>query len=153
MLDRSKIGLTLPPLFYEVEKGQLHFFSKVVGETDPIFFDEEAAKAAGYRSIVAPPTFGFSCLRGSADDMPFVSALGLGDEEIGRMLHGEQGFRYHGPICAGDRIKIEESIVDVFEKKARALQFIITRTRLSNQFGDLVLEMSASMIVQMGPRQ
>ncbi|WP_428248308.1 MaoC family dehydratase N-terminal domain-containing protein [Ferrovibrio sp.] len=151
MVDRSKAGYTLPPLYYEVEKGQLRFFSKVIGETDPIYFDEAAAKAAGYRSILAPPTFCFSCLRGSADEMPYVTALGMSDDELGRSLHGEQSFEFHEPVCAGDKLTITEKIVDIFEKKSGSLLFILTETRLVNQLEQLAARMQASLIIKAEP--
>src|SRR5690606_30296819 len=81
-LDRSKIGTKVTNLFYDVEAGQLRFFARTIGETDPVYFDEAAARAAGYRSIIAPPTFGFSCLRGSGDQMPFMTAMGLGEDHL-----------------------------------------------------------------------
>lgn len=146
-LDRSRIGTRLPPLFYNVEAGQVRFFSRVVGETDPIHFDEAAARAAGYRSIVAPPTFAFSCLRGSAEQMPFVIAMGLSEDQVARSLHGEQSFHYGAAICAGDRITIQEEIVDVYDKRGGDMEFLLTRTLLSNQLGEPVARMSSTLII------
>ncbi|MGF7159176.1 acyl dehydratase [Rhodoligotrophos appendicifer] len=147
-LDRSKIGLTLPLLHYDVERCQLRFFSKTVGETDPIYFDEEVARRAGYRSIIAPPSFGFSCLRGSAEQMPFVTAMGLSEDQVARSLHGEQSFSYGEPICAGDRITIEENILDIYERRNGTMQFLVTLTRLTNQLGQRVGEMSSTLIIR-----
>ena len=60
MLDRKNIGRISKPHTVEVEKGRLKFFAKAIGETNPIYTDESAARAAGYRSLPAPPTFIFS---------------------------------------------------------------------------------------------
>lgn len=146
-LDRARIGFVLPLLHYDVEPGQLRFFSKTVGETDPIYFDEVAAQTAGYRSIIAPPTFGFSCLRGSAEQMPFVTALGLTEDQVARSLHGEQSFSYGEAICGGDRIFIEETIADIYERREGAMEFLVTRTRLTNQLGERVGQMSSKLII------
>ena len=148
MVDRSMAGHTLAPLHYQVEKGQLRFFSKVIGETDPVYFDEAAARATGYRSILAPLTFSFSCLRGSAEEMPYVTALDMSEDELGRSLHGEQSFEFHEPICAGDHLTITEKIVDIFEKKSGSLLFVLTETRLVNQLDQLVARMEASLIIK-----
>ncbi len=147
MLDTSRIGTVLAPGTYEVEKGQLRFFSKCVGETDPIYFDEAAAAVAGYRSIIAPPTFGFSIARGSSEQLPVVAELGWGDNEIARLLHGEQSFTYYAPMCAGDTITLEEVIVDMFERKKSALNFVVTKTRLTNQLGERVCEMEMTLVL------
>ena len=54
---RAAIGVEGPPAVMEVEKTNCRMFARSVGHTDPIFYDEAAAKARGYRSIVAPPGF------------------------------------------------------------------------------------------------
>ena len=55
MIDRRHIGLELPPQTAEIEKGRLRFFAKATGQTDPVYTDEDAAIAAGYPSLPAPP--------------------------------------------------------------------------------------------------
>jgi acyl dehydratase len=57
MLDKSKIGFEFQSFTADVEKGRLRFFAKAIGETNPIYTDEAAAREAGYRALVAPPTF------------------------------------------------------------------------------------------------
>ena len=56
MIDRKHIGVVSEPRTIDVEKGQLRFFAKATGETNPIYFDEAAAQAAGHPAIPAPPT-------------------------------------------------------------------------------------------------
>ncbi len=57
MVDRNFIGYRPDPFDVEVEKGRLRLFAKAVGEDDPIYVDEQAAKAAGHRSLPVMPTF------------------------------------------------------------------------------------------------
>ena len=54
---REVVGKESEPTTLEVEKTGCRMFARAVGHSDPIFYDEEAAKAAGYRSVVAPPGF------------------------------------------------------------------------------------------------
>ena len=61
MIDRKFIGHAFPVHTTDVEKGRLRFFAKAIGETNPIYTEESAAKDAGYRAIPAPPTYLF-CL-------------------------------------------------------------------------------------------
>ena len=56
-MDRNAIGRESKPAINEVEKGSIRKFAEAIGETNPIYFEEAAARAAGYRSVVAPPTF------------------------------------------------------------------------------------------------
>ena len=54
---RAAIGVEGPPTVMEVERTNCRMFARSVGHTDPIFYDDAAAKARGYRGVVAPPGF------------------------------------------------------------------------------------------------
>src|SRR3546814_3868787 len=61
MIDRERhIGIVSEPRVVDVEAGFLKFFAKATGETDPVYFDDAAARAAGHPSIPVPPTYFFS---------------------------------------------------------------------------------------------
>tara|TARA_B100001027_G_scaffold195086_1_gene151241 strand:- start:238 stop:468 length:231 start_codon:yes stop_codon:yes gene_type:complete len=57
MLDRSLINKSYPPIIFDVEKQRVKFFSKAIGQTYPVYFDEDVAKEKGFPSLLAPPTF------------------------------------------------------------------------------------------------
>lgn len=141
-IDRKHIGSRTPPYTFEVEKGQLQFFAKATGERNPIFFDEVAARRAGYRALPAPPTFAFGMTFQSPRDL---AALGV---DMPRALHGEQVFRHHAQIYAGDRITLVGEITDIFEKKGGALEFVVERTRATNQDGVLCVEMEVTTVIR-----
>ena len=61
MIDRRFIGHRLAPFTVDVEPGRLRFFAKATGHDDPVYGDEEAARAAGHPGLPVPPTF-FFCL-------------------------------------------------------------------------------------------
>ena len=78
---RSVVGTQSPPWTYEVTTTSIRAFARGVGYTDPVYFDEEAAKAAGYRSLPAPPGYVGTpvfmpgvCLR-SNTDFPVCSTV------------------------------------------------------------------------------
>jgi len=145
MIDRNAVGRPGKPRSVEVEKGRLRFFAKAIGETNPIYFAEDAARAAGFRSLPVPPTFPF-CLEMDRPE-PFEDLLELGID-LGAILHGEQSFVYHAPICAGDRITIESRITDIYEKKGGALEFLVQDYVFKNQEDDLVAEMRRVIVVR-----
>jgi hypothetical protein len=60
MIDRRWIGRELPAATFDIERGRLAFFARAIGETDPVYLDPDAARAAGHPDIPAPPTFLFS---------------------------------------------------------------------------------------------
>ena len=148
MLDRSLIGTELPLVEADVEKSQLRLFAKAIGLTDPIFVDTDAARAAGYRDVVAPPTFLFGLnLEAHGEAIPALGALG---GELSRALHGKQDFTYHAPVCAGDRIGFHDTIVDVYEKAGGRLEFFETRSRAVNQSEQHVADMRMTIILRHG---
>lgn len=109
MLDKNAIGRASPPTLNEVEKGSIRRFAEALGDYNPIYYDEEYARASGYPTIVAPPTFPAS-FHSAAD---LRELLGVG---IKSLLHAEQTFEYDRPIFAGDRIFVISRVSDVLER-------------------------------------
>ena len=146
MIDRSFIGREQPSASIEVEKYPLKLFAKAIGETGPIYIDEETARKAGYRSLLAPPTY-VLCLYTMAmpDGMKMIYELGI---DPASFLHAEQKFCYRAPICAGDRLEFRTRIGDIYEKKGGALEFVVTETTVTNQLGAQVADLSGVIVVR-----
>jgi acyl dehydratase len=132
-----------------LERTRLKFFAKAIGETDPVYTDEAAARAAGYADLPAPPTFLFAAELDSGATDRLLADLGV---PIASILHGEQGFTYFRPACAGDVVTVESSITDLYDKKGGALEFIVKDSRAVNQRDELVAEMRTVIVVRQGAR-
>ena len=145
MFDPGFVGKEYPPFSIEIEKGRLRQFARAIGETDPVYTDEAAARAAGWRGLPAPPTFPFTIAMDA--DQPFLVLEDLGIDKT-RSVHGEQSFSYLGDICAGDVITGRQRIAEMFEKKGGALLFIVTETRLSNQRDEPVCDLRTVIVVR-----
>lgn len=144
-IDRKFIGQESEERAVEVEKGQLRLFAKAVGETNPVYTDEAAARDAGYAALPAPPTFAFSLALLAPAKGGSLSEMGI---TIGNVLHGEQSFDYHVPIVAGDTIRLKSRITDIYEKKGGALEFIVTETTAHNQNGALCVSARGVTVVR-----
>lgn len=143
MIDRKWIGHELPESTFPVERGRVRFFAKAIGETDPVHRDVEAARAAGYPDLLAPPTFLFSAELDSGATERLLADLGVPWE---RLLHGEQGFTWHRPVCAGETVTVRSRIADVYEKKGGALEFVVRASKATNQRGELVAELRTVLV-------
>ncbi|MFR9778266.1 MaoC family dehydratase N-terminal domain-containing protein [Micromonospora sp. MS34] len=144
-LDPDKArALAFPPVTVTVERGRLRFFAQVVGETDPVYVDPAAARAAGHPDLPVPPTFFFSLEMESPDPWSYVAELGV---DLRRVLHGGQEFNYHAMVYAGDTVELRPRIVDVYTKKAGALEFLVKRTDVLRD-GHLVAEATAVIVVR-----
>lgn len=144
MADKSLIGRSTGVTTSEVEKGRLRFFAKAIGETDPVYVDEAAARAAGYPSLPVPPTF-LMCLESEGRDAQAIVEEVMGFD-LGRILHAEQEFDYHRMAFAGDVLTFDTRIVDVYEKKGGALQFVVQETRVTNQDGAHIADIRSSLV-------
>ncbi|MDF2366870.1 MaoC family dehydratase N-terminal domain-containing protein [Sneathiella sp.] len=147
MIDRSHIGREFGVHTADIEKGRLRFFAKATGETNPVYFDEEAAKDAGHPTLPAPPTFLFSMDMEVPDPFEILKVM---DIDLGKILHGTQEFMYHKPVYAGDTISFKSEVTDIFDKKGGALEFIVKKTSATNQKNELVAEMSRTIVVRNG---
>lgn len=137
MIDKSLIGKTLPTVSNEVTEAGVQTFANAIGETDPIHLDAAAARAAGYRGVVAPPTYIFVLKYAVAPSVQALGELGI-DAHAGELLHAEQSFEHFGPVCAGDTLRFSERVADVYEKKGGALKFMVLEIVTHNQFDELV---------------
>lgn len=146
MLDKAHIGKTYGRITTEVEKGRLRFFAKAIGEANPVYTDEAAAKAAGYRSLPVPQTY-FFCLQMLDDPDPtsWITDLGVNLQTI---LHGEQSFEYLQMAFAGDRLSYESRVTDIYDKKGGTLEFLVTETTVVNQSSQLVARMRCSTVIR-----
>ncbi|HEX8953385.1 MAG TPA: MaoC family dehydratase N-terminal domain-containing protein, partial [Polyangia bacterium] len=88
----------------DVERGHIRRFAEAIGDGNPIYVDEAAARAAGHPRIPAPPTFAIA-LR--AND-----PRGGIDLDWRKLLHGEQELVLARPLYAGDRLTIVGRIAE-----------------------------------------
>lgn len=126
------------------ERGPVSHFAAAVGSTSPIYHDLDAAKAAGFTSIPAPPTWPFAMeFSGKFDELqpadaqtgnPVMAAMGRVVANGGLLLHGEQEFIYHRPIEVGDVLVSEGKVTDAYQKesKGKTMTFFVTETTWSD---------------------
>ena len=142
---RAVIGIVSAPWTHEVTTTSVRAFARGVGYTDLVYFDEAAAKAAGYRSLPAPPTYlgtpifipgeSSDTFSGPKDSGPSI------DHGLPNLLDGGTETEYYGDICAGDTLTVTSQISDLSTRQGRStgMMLITTQeTRVVNQDGELV---------------
>jgi len=141
-IDKTYIGRHSAPITLEVERGHIRRFAEAIGDDDPIYRDEAAARAAGYSTIPAPPTF--------------ATALRPADVREGiaidwkKLLHGEQRYLYQRPLMAGDRVTLVQTIKDIYEKQGRSgvMDFIVMETTAHDERRELVYTAISSAVIK-----
>ena len=144
-LDKKVIGHEFEAFSTTVEAGKVKLFCKAIGEEDPIYSDEAAAKKAGYRAVPVPPTF----LQAITNDDPGKGGLlRLLNVDIGLILHGEQHYDYYAPVFVGDKITCQQKVTDMYDKKGGALWSVVSETSMKDQSGKLVAKGTGITVVR-----
>ncbi|MCK5690899.1 MaoC family dehydratase N-terminal domain-containing protein [Myxococcota bacterium] len=107
---KKLLGVAFPSNVHEIEKGQIRRFAAAVGEDSAIHFDQAAAKAAGFSSLVAPPSF-------TSAITPLKDLLEVLDMDQLLTMHSEENCDYFRPICAGDVLTVTHKVVDAYEQQ------------------------------------
>ncbi|MGH2744016.1 MAG: MaoC family dehydratase N-terminal domain-containing protein [Thermoleophilaceae bacterium] len=136
-------GKTYPPVDYEVGKEKIGEYARAVGEDDPIYFDRERARAAGFRDIPAPPMFAVVYSAGAVAPAILDPDLGI---NFAMMVHGGQEFAWGEPVCAGDTITTEATVKDVYERDGKG--FYVFESVSRNQDGQEVVRGTWTNIVR-----
>jgi acyl dehydratase len=127
---RKQIGTTGEARVYDVERGAIRRFAEAIGDPNPLFNDERAARKTRFGGMIAPPTF----CRLLGSPIPNVSLGGAA-----RGLDGGSDWEYFQPIRPGDRITVQSRLADLREAEGRLgpMVFIVIETSYTNQFGEL----------------
>jgi acyl dehydratase len=145
VIDRTWIGREIGSAVLPIERGRLRFFAQAIGETDPVYCDVEAARAAGHADIPAPPTFLFAANLESGLSFRMLEEMAV---PLSSILHGEQRFQYLAPVVAGDEITATSRVKDIYDKRGGALEFIDVETTAVNQEGRTVAVFGSILVVR-----
>ncbi|WP_327585995.1 MaoC family dehydratase N-terminal domain-containing protein [Nonomuraea sp. NBC_00507] len=133
-LNRDFVGRTYPPSApYEVSRVKIREFAAAIGDANPIYRDKEAAQAAGYRDVIAPPTFPIVFSLQSGGDALVDPDLGL---NFAMVVHGEQRFEYVRPVYAGDQLVSIATITDI--RTAGRNELLTVRSEVATVEGEPV---------------
>ena len=145
MLDKSLIGRESEPAVHDVEKGAVARFVEDIGDPNPLYVDEETARAAGYSGLLAPPTFPVAL--GLSER--FRHSLDLGTRSL---LHSEQQIEYGRPIVVGDRLTVRSRVADVQERAGASgpMDILVIEDEGRDAQGALVFRTRATLVLRRG---
>ncbi|MFI9813230.1 MaoC family dehydratase N-terminal domain-containing protein [Saccharothrix variisporea] len=143
-LDQSFIGRSYPPSPpYEVGREKIREFADAVGATSPVHRDPEAARAAGYKDVIAPPTFAIIVSLKANDVLVEDPELGL---DYSRVVHGDQTFTHTRPITAGDRLVVELHVDGITSRMGNDM--LALRAEVSTDEGEHVCTGRCTLVVR-----
>ena len=142
-VNTDAIGKTYPVSTYAVGREKVREYAAAVGETDPLYHDVEAARAAGYADVVAPPMFAVVYAGRSVIPALFDPELSI---NFSMLVHGAQEFRWGPVVVAGDEIETTAKVAEVSERGG--LGFFVFESVSENQRGETVCSGTWTNIVR-----
>jgi acyl dehydratase len=127
--DESVIGVEIDAGDTAITREQIAAYCDAVGESNPLYRDEQAAAAGPYGGIIAPPgllhtiqTQGWLDPKVQFGNTTFAAGSRM------ELLH---------PVRAGDTINARVAIKEVYAKTGRTgtMVFVVRRTTYRNQDG------------------
>ncbi len=142
-VNSQAIGKQYEPSVYAVGREKIKEYARAVGETNPIHLEVDAARAAGYNDVVAPPMFAVVFGGPAMGPALFDPEVGM---NFAQMVHGGQEFQWGPPVVAGDEITTRVSVKDISERDGRG--YYIYESRSTNQRGEEVTRGTWTHIVR-----
>jgi len=116
-----------------VKAEEIAKFCEALGETNPLFTEEEPAKKGPYGGIVAPPSFAVT-FRNGRHFFTHVPRFGRRGFDAGKDVE------FVSPIRPGDQVRLTSHVKEIYEKTGRtgAMIFVVVRSTLKNQREEVV---------------
>lgn len=137
----AAVGTEWPATEYEVGREKIREYADALAIAAPIHREHGAARAAGFRAVVASPVFAAVYVARSLAGAMFDPAAGIFDPDLGlagyRFVQRRQEFRWHEPVCSGDTIATVARLTEAEDRDgARYRTF---ESESVNEEGQLVL--------------
>jgi acyl dehydratase len=145
-INTDYVGRTFEPSApYEVSRVKIAEFADAIGDPSPLYRDRAAAQAAGFRDVIAPPTFAIVISTVGAASAVGDPGLGL---NYAMVVHGEQRFEYARPLMAGDVVTAQSTISDIRDAGRNAM--LSTTTEISTVDGEHVCTATTTLVERGG---
>ena len=137
-------GRVFPPTRpYLVGREKIREFARAVLANNPINLEVEAARAAGYTDIVAPPTFAVVVQELTLQQLLAEPDAGI---DFARVVHGEQRFSFTRPIVAGDELTATLTVASV--KSLGGHSMVTAESSIVDADGAHVVTATSTLVVR-----
>jgi len=141
-ISKELVGRKLDQFEFTVEHGKIKEFCQAIQENNPIYFNEDAAKKAGYDDIPAPLTFPTVIqFWGYPKIWQDMAEMGI---DLSKILHLKEEYTYHKILYPG-KVKAQSEVVDVKMGRAEIVTF---RTTISDTKGDPIVSGEMAIFIR-----
>ena len=139
--DRGLLGKIYSRTEQHVTRQALLDYASILGSAEPVHVDPEAARAQGFRDVVALPSF--LTWHGAGPIAPPDMAIqGIG-------INAGYDCTFYGSVHAGETLVYTTRLADLYEKTGRSgtMRFVVRETTVTNQDGKTVAVLRNSFIL------
>lgn len=129
-VSTAAVGKRWPATRYQVGREKIREYAQAVGFENPVHYDPDAARAAGFRDVVAPPMFAVVYSAPAMTPALFDPEVAM---NFAAMVHGSQEFEWGEPVCSGDEIETEVGCLEIETRNGMA--FYVFESVSTNQDG------------------
>lgn len=133
-LNQSLKGKEYQPLAFRVERDRVLQFADAIGEDNPVFRQEAAARVSGHEGQLAPPTFATVMQIMASAQVVLDSDLGLNYMLV---VHGEQEYEWSRPVRVGDELSAVPRIADIYARGPN--EFLVIEAEIKDAAGETVV--------------
>lgn len=148
---RAELDIEGPSTTLEVDKTMVRLFARATGHTDPVYYDEAAAKAAGYRSLPCPPGFlGTPVFSpgGNRRGDPTAQSGAQPSRPLKRILNGGTEIEYLSDICAGDTLTSATHMAGLEETKGSIGEMLVVTSKTVYKRDGQVVAISTGKLIR-----
>ena len=133
---KNLLGVESEPSVYQIEREPIRRWAEAIGDTNPLYHDEEYAKQKGHRALVAPPTF----ITQYAFPIKVGKSAGRVSSPFTRNLNGGNEYEFFKDVYAGDTLTATTKLADIREREGRLgkMLFVINETTFRDEKGEVV---------------
>ncbi|WP_022871450.1 FAS1-like dehydratase domain-containing protein [Yaniella halotolerans] len=128
---------------YHVGSEDIRNFANAVKNMHPLHHDIDAARAAGHKDLVAPPTYLVTIAQRA-------EALMVNDPEaevdFSRVVHADQRFTHHRAVVAGDELFAQATVTSAKELAGNRL--LTTATEITNADRAPIATITSTLLIR-----
>lgn len=127
----KEIDLTPQRFIVEATRDNIRNFADAVGDSNPLWIDEEYARKSRFGMITAPPTFLYNVNHGS---LPAIAAPGTQPTRDLALLYAGAELEFFLPIRLGDTFTVTGKAIDITRKQSKSLGPMLFTTGEASYF-------------------
>lgn len=141
------------PAREELGRASIRYFALAMGDENPLYTDDDYAKAAGHASVIAPPTLVVETCQyahRAPDRDGYIGHEWHLDVPDCRLIRGGNDYEFHRPVRPDDRIDVTWTLENIVEKPSSrgGTQLFVTSVARYRSGGELLAVNRETLVYQ-----